>query len=128
MAFAHLHCHTEYSLLDGSNKIKEYVRRLKEIGQTAGAITDHGVMFGVVDFYKEAKTNGIHPVLGCEVYLAPESRFTKISAGKDESRYYHLVLLAENNIGYSNLTHIVSLGFTEGFYYNQRVDVDLLRE
>ena len=128
MAFAHLHCHTEYSLLDGSNKIKAYVRRLKEIGQTAGAITDHGAMFGVVDFYKEAKAGGIHPVLGCEVYLAPESRFTKIAAGKDDSRYYHLVLLAENNTGYSNLTHIVSRGYTEGFYYKPRVDMALLHE
>ena len=129
MAFAHLHCHTEYSLLDGSNKIKEYVKRLKETGQTAGAITDHGVMFGVVDFYKEAKAQGIRPVLGCEVYVAPGSRHQKISAtGKDEKRYYHLVLLAENNVGYSNLTHIVSRGFTEGYYYKPRVDMELLRE
>ncbi|MBR0171351.1 MAG: DNA polymerase III subunit alpha [Lachnospiraceae bacterium] len=128
MSFAHLHCHTEYSLLDGSNKIKAYVKRLKETGQTAGAITDHGVMFGVVDFYKEAKAEGIHPVLGCEVYVAPESRHTKMAAGKDESRYYHLVLLAENNVGYSNLTHIVSKGFTEGYYYKPRVDLELLRE
>ena len=128
MAFAHLHCHTEYSLLDGSNKIKAYVKRLKDIGQTAGAITDHGVMFGVVDFYKECKANGIHPVLGCEVYVAPESRHTKMAASKDDSRYYHLVLLAESNIGYSNLTHIVSRGFTEGFYYKPRVDMELLEQ
>ncbi|MBQ6733968.1 MAG: DNA polymerase III subunit alpha [Lachnospiraceae bacterium] len=128
MAFAHLHCHTEYSLLDGSNKIKEF-RHLKELGQTAGAITDHGVMFGAVDFYKEAKANGIHPVLGCEVYVAPESRFKKIApTGQDERRYYHLVLLAENNKGYENLTHIVSRGFTEGYYYKPRVDMEILRE
>ena len=128
MAFAHLHCHTEYSLLDGANQIKNYVKRMKDVGQRAGAITDHGVMFGVVDFYKECKANGIHPVLGCEVYLAPDSRHTKMTAGKDESRYYHLVLLAENNTGYQNLTHIVSRGFTEGFYYKPRVDMELLRE
>ncbi|MBR5969497.1 MAG: DNA polymerase III subunit alpha [Lachnospiraceae bacterium] len=129
MAFAHLHCHTEYSLLDGSNKIKEYVRQLKALGQTAGAITDHGVMFGVVDFYKEAKANGIHPVLGSEVYVAPDSRFKKMSpAGADERRYYHLVLLAENNKGYENLTHIVSRGYTEGYYYKPRVDMEILRQ
>ena len=95
MSFAHLHVHTEYSLLDGSNKIKEYVKRIKELGMTAGAITDHGVMFGVIDFYKEAKKAGINPVLGCEVYVAPNSRFDReMSHGED--RYYHLVLLAEN--------------------------------
>ncbi len=129
MSFAHLHCHTEYSLLDGSNKIKDYVKRLKECRQTAAAITDHGVMYGVIDFYNECKANNINPVLGCEVYLAKESRFQKMqSSAKDESRYYHLVLLAENNIGYSNLTKIVSLGFTEGYYYKPRIDMEILRE
>ena len=127
MAFAHLHTHTEYSLLDGSNKIKEYVKRLKDLGMTAGAITDHGVMYGVIDFYKEAKAAGIKPVLGCEVYVAPGSRFDKELSTEDE-RYYHLVLLAENNTGYNNLSHIVSRGFTEGYYYKPRVDFELLQK
>ena len=123
MSFAHLHVHTEYSLLDGSNKIKEYVKRIKELGMTAGAITDHGVMFGVIDFYKEAKKAGINPVLGCEVYVAPNSRFDReMSHGED--RYYHLVLLAENNQGYQNLMKIVSKGFVEGYYYKPRVDME----
>ena len=112
MNFAHLHVHTEYSLLDGSNKIKEYVNRVKELGMTAAAITDHGVMFGVIEFYRAARAAGINPVLGCEVYVAPGSRFDKESVGRDEDRYYHLVLLAENNTGYSNLMKIVSRGFT----------------
>ena len=129
MSFAHLHCHTEYSLLDGSNKIKEYVRALKAMGQTAGAITDHGVMYGVIDFYKACQAEGINPVLGSEVYVAKGSRFDKTAGSeKDSSRYYHLVLLAENNKGYENLTHIVSRAFTEGYYYKPRVDLDLLRE
>ncbi|XCP85762.1 DNA polymerase III subunit alpha [Roseburia hominis] len=126
MSFAHLHVHTEYSLLDGSNKIKEYVSRVKELGMTAAAITDHGVMFGVIDFYRAAKAAGINPVLGCEVYVAPGSRFDKETVGKDEDRYYHLVLLAENNTGYANLMKIVSRGFTEGYYYKPRVDYELL--
>ena len=127
MSFAHLHVHTEYSLLDGSNKIKEYVKRIKELGMTAGAITDHGVMFGVIDFYKEAKKAGINPVLGCEVYVAPNSRFDReMSHGED--RYYHLVLLAENNQGYQNLMKIVSKGFVEGYYYKPRVDMELLEQ
>ena len=127
MSFAHLHVHTEYSLLDGSNKIKEYVKRIKELGMTAGAITDHGVMFGVIDFYKEAKAAGINPVLGCEVYVAPNSRFDReMSHGED--RYYHLVLLAENNQGYQNLMKIVSKGFVEGYYYKPRVDMELLEQ
>lgn len=128
MNFAHLHVHTEYSLLDGSNKIKEYVARVKELGMTAAAITDHGVMFGVIDFYRAAKAAGINPVLGCEVYVAPGSRFDKEAVGRDEDRYYHLVLLAENNTGYANLMKIVSRGFTEGYYYKPRVDLELLRE
>ena len=127
MAFTHLHVHTEYSLLDGSNKIKEYVKRIKELGMDSGAITDHGVMYGVIDFYKEAKANGIKPIIGCEVYVAPNSRFDKEATG-GEDRYHHLVLLAENNEGYSNLMKIVSKGFTEGYYYKPRVDMEVLRQ
>ncbi|MFA9377546.1 MAG: DNA polymerase III subunit alpha [Lachnotalea sp.] len=127
MNFAHLHVHTEYSLLDGSNKIKEYVNRVKELGMTSAAITDHGVMFGVIDFYRAAKEAGINPVIGCEVYVAPNSRFDKELTG-GEDRYYHLVLLAENNIGYANLMKIVSKGFTDGFYYKPRVDMEILEE
>ena len=127
MSFVHLHTHTEYSLLDGSNKIKEYVSRVKELGMNAAAITDHGVMYGVIDFYKACKDAGINPVLGCEVYVSPSSRFDK-SGGSDDDRYYHLVLLAENNEGYSNLMKIVSIGFTEGYYYKPRVDKEVLRK
>ena len=127
MSFAHLHVHTEYSLLDGSNKIKEYVARVKELGMNSAAITDHGVMFGVIDFYRAAKAAGIKPILGCEVYVAPGSRFDK-SSGASEDRYYHLVLLAENQKGYENLTKIVSRGFVEGYYYKPRVDMELLEE
>ena len=127
MAFTHLHVHTEYSLLDGSNKIKEYVKRVKELGMDSAAITDHGVMYGVIDFYKACKAEGINPILGCEVYVAPNSRFDKELTG-GEDRYYHLVLLAENNKGYENLMKIVSRGFTEGYYYKPRVDMELLRE
>lgn len=127
MAFTHLHVHTEYSLLDGSNKIKEYVKRVKELGMDSAAITDHGVMYGVIDFYKAAKEAGIRPIIGCEVYVAPNSRFDKELTG-GEDRYYHLVLLAENNQGYANLMKIVSRGFTEGYYYKPRVDMEVLRE
>ena len=127
MSFAHLHVHTEYSLLDGSNKIKEYVNRVKELGMTAAAITDHGVMFGVIEFYKAAKEAGILPVLGCEVYVAPNSRFDR-EASHGDDRYYHLVLLAENNTGYQNLMKIVSKGFVEGYYYRPRVDMEVLEE
>ena len=127
MAFAHLHVHTEYSLLDGSNKIKEYVKRVKELGMDSAAITDHGVMYGVIDFYKEARAAGIKPILGCEVYVAPNSRFDKELTG-GEDRYYHLVLLAENNTGYANLMKIVSRGFTEGYYYKPRVDMEILQQ
>ena len=108
MSFAHLHVHTEYSLLDGSNKIKECVSRVKELGMNSVAITDHGCMFGVIDFYKAARAADIKPVLGCEVYVAPGSRFDKEAAGGGDDRYYHLVLLAENNEGYQNLVKIVS--------------------
>ena len=127
MAFAHLHVHTEYSLLDGSNKIKEYVKRVKELGMTAAAITDHGAMYGVIDFYRAARAEGINPILGCEVYVAPNSRFDREITGGDV-RYYHLVLLAENNTGYANLSKIVSRGFTEGYYYKPRVDMEVLEE
>ncbi len=127
MAFAHLHVHTEYSLLDGSNKIKEYVARVKELGMDSAAITDHGVMYGVIDFYRAAKAEGIKPILGCEVYVAPHSRFDRELTG-GEDRYYHLVLLAENNTGYANLMKIVSKGFTEGYYYKPRVDMEVLNQ
>lgn len=127
MNFSHLHVHTEYSLLDGSNKIKEYVARVKELGMNSAAITDHGVMFGVIDFYRAAKEAGINPILGCEVYVAPGSRFDK-ETQTGEDRYYHLVLLAENNQGYSNLMKIVSAGFVEGYYYKPRVDIDVLKK
>ncbi len=126
MAFTHLHVHTEYSLLDGSNKIKEYVKRVKELGMDSAAITDHGVMYGVIDFYRAAREAGIKPILGCEVYVAPNSRFDKELTG-GENRYYHLVLLAENNTGYANLMKIVSRGFTEGYYYKPRVDMEVLQ-
>ncbi|MCI9315615.1 MAG: DNA polymerase III subunit alpha [Lachnospiraceae bacterium] len=127
MAFTHLHVHTEYSLLDGSNKIKEYVKRVKELGMDSAAITDHGVMYGVIEFYKEAVAAGINPIIGCEVYVAPRSRFDRELTG-GEDRYYHLVLLAENNTGYANLVKIVSRGFTEGYYYRPRVDMEVLQE
>ncbi len=125
MPFTHLHVHTEYSLLDGSNKIKEYVARVKELGMDSAAITDHGVMYGVIDFYKAAKAEGIRPILGCEVYVAPSSRFDR-EASHGEDRYYHLVLLAENNTGYQNLMKIVSIGFVEGYYYKPRIDMETL--
>ena len=128
MSFTHLHVHTEYSLLDGSNKIKEYVARVKELGMNSAAITDHGVMYGVIDFYRAAKAAGIKPILGCEVYVAPGSRFDKTSGGNQDDRYYHLVLLAENQKGYENLTKIVSKGFVEGYYYKPRVDMELLEQ
>ena len=123
--FVHLHCHTEYSLLDGAGRIPRLIARAKELGMPALAITDHGVMYGVVDFYKEAKKQGVKPILGCEVYVAPQSRFDKTQRG--EGAYCHLVLLAENNEGYQNLIQLVSLSFTEGFYYRPRVDKELLR-
>lgn len=127
MAFCHLHTHTEYSLLDGSNKIKNYINRVKELGMNSAAITDHGNMYGVIEFYKTAKANNIKPIIGCEVYVAPNSRFDReISHGED--KYYHLILLAENNTGYANLMKIVSVGFTEGYYYRPRVDFETLEK
>ena len=128
MSFAHLHVHTEYSLLDGSNKIKEYVARVKELGMNSAAITDHGVMYGVIDFYRAAKNAGIKPILGCEVYVAPGSRFDKTPGSNSEDRYYHLVLLAENQTGYQNLMKIVSKGFVDGYYYKPRVDMEVLEQ
>ncbi len=127
MNFTHLHVHTEYSLLDGSAKINEIVARAKELGMDSLAITDHGVMYGVIDFYRACRREGIRPVLGCEVYVAPGSRFHK-EGGVTDERYYHLVLLAENDIGYSNLMKIVSKGFTEGYYYKPRVDYEVLQQ
>ncbi|MBR2122608.1 MAG: DNA polymerase III subunit alpha [Lachnospiraceae bacterium] len=127
MSFVHLHSHTEWSLLDSANKVTEYIRRVKELGMDSCAITDHGVMYGVLDFYKAALAEGIKPVIGCEVYVAPGSRFDR-DRNLSEDRYYHLILLAENNKGYANLTKLVSRSFTEGFYYRPRVDMELLRE
>lgn len=126
MKFTHLHLHTEYSLLDGSGKIKEMVARVKELGMDSMAITDHGVMYGVIDFYKACKAEGIKPVIGCEVYVAPNSRLDR-EAGSSDDRYHHLILLAENNTGYNNLMKIVSTGFLDGFYYKPRVDKEVLR-
>jgi len=125
MAFTHLHVHTEYSLLDGSGKVQEMVARAKELGMDALAITDHGAMYGVIEFYKAAKKQGIKPIIGCEIYVTDGSRFDR-EPGKEGDRYYHLVLLAENDTGYHNLMKIVSYGFTEGFYYKPRVDYEIL--
>ena len=125
MAFTHLHVHTEYSLLDGSCKIKELAARAKELGMDSMAITDHGVMYGVIDFYRAAREVGIKPIIGCEVYVAPGSRFDRENTNS-EDRYYHLVLLAENDTGYHNLMKIVSKGFVDGFYYKPRVDYEVL--
>ncbi len=127
MNFTHLHVHTEYSLLDGASKIKELVARTRELGMDSIAITDHGVMYGVIDFYRACREVGIKPIIGCEVYVAPGSRFDR-EAGRGEDRYYHLVLLAENDLGYHNLMKIVSRGFTEGYYYKPRVDMEVLQE
>ena len=126
MAFTHLHVHTEYSLLDGSSKIKELAVRAKELGMDSMAITDHGAMYGVIDFYRAAREAGIKPILGCEVYVAPGSRFDRENV-HGEDRYYHLVLLAENNEGYQNLMKIVSKGYVDGFYYKPRVDMEVLK-
>ncbi len=127
MNFTHLHLHTEYSLLDGSGKIKEMVYRAKELGMDSLAITDHGVMYGVIDFYKACLAEGIRPIIGCEVYVAPNSRLDR-EVGASEERYYHLVLLAENNTGYQNLMKIVSRGFLDGFYYKPRIDYEIMEQ
>ena len=124
--FTHLHVHTGFSLLDGSSKIKELVKKTKELGMDSIAITDHGVMYGCVEFYKAAKAEGIKPIIGCEVYVASKSRFDKENS--PDNFYYHLVLLAENNKGYDNLIKIVSYGFKDGFYYKPRVDIELLEK
>ena len=124
--FTHLHTHTEYSLLDGAAGIKKLIKRVKELGMTSCAITDHGVMYGVVDFYREALSQGIKPVIGCEVYMSPRSRFDKVH--EYDSKYSHLILLCENQTGYKNLSYLVSKGFTEGYYYKPRIDFELLSE
>ena len=123
--FVHLHLHTEYSLLDGAIRIKRLAARLKELGMTACAITDHGVMYGAVEFYKAMTDEGIYPIIGCEVYVAPRGRFMK---EVEDRNYYHLVLLAKNDIGLINLNRLVSAGFTEGFYYKPRIDHELLEK
>ena len=125
MAFTHLHVHTEYSLLDGACRIKKIAAAAKQKGFDSLAITDHGVMYGVIDFYRACKKEGIHPVIGCEVYVAPKSRFDKTNSFE---KYYHMVLLCENNTGYHNLIKLVSKGFTEGFYSKPRIDDSLLEE
>jgi len=124
MSFAHLHLHTEYSLLDGANRISPLVKRLSQLGFTHAAITDHGVMYGAVEFYNACKKEGITPVIGCEVYIC-QNRFDKQGAARE---YSHLILLCENNTGYRNLMKLVSAGFTEGFYYKPRIDYELLRQ
>lgn len=124
--FVHLHVHSEYSLLDGANRIKDLPVRAKELGMNAIALTDHGVMYGVIDFYKACKKEGIKPIIGCEVYVAPRTRFDKDP--KLDNQYHHLILLAKNNEGYKNLSKLVSLGFTEGFYYKPRIDLEILEK
>ncbi|MBR2972984.1 MAG: PHP domain-containing protein, partial [Clostridia bacterium] len=124
--FVHLHTHTEYSLLDGACRVDKLISKVKELGMSAVAITDHGNMYGTIEFYKEAKKQGIKPILGCEVYMAPRSRFDM--EGRQDAEPAHLVLLAKNNTGWNNLIKLVSSGFTEGFYYKPRVDMDILRQ
>ena len=124
--FVHLHLHSEYSLLDGACRISELIKRVKELGQTAVAITDHGCMYAAIEFYKEAIENGIKPIIGCEVYVAPRTRFDKVHG--IDIKPYHLVLLCENNVGYQNLIKLVSIGYTEGFYNKPRVDLDVLKK
>ena len=124
--FVHLHVHSEFSLLDGANRIKDLPVRAKELGMKAMAITDHGVMYGVIDFYKACKKEGIKPIIGCEVYVAPRSRFDK--DGPADKEYNHLILLAKDNIGYKNLSKLVSIGFTEGYYYKPRIDLEVLEK
>ena len=126
MSFVHLHVHTEYSLLDGACRIPLLVKRVKELGQSAVAITDHGVMYGVVDFYKACKAEGVKPIIGCEVYVAPRTRFDRVHELDSSAR--HLILLCKNEVGYRNLSHMVSQSYTEGFYIKPRIDLDLLRE
>ena len=125
-SFVHLHVHSEYSLLDGACRIKDLVAKVKALGQTACAVTDHGNMFAAVEFYNECKSKGIKPIIGCEVYVAPRTRYDKLS-GLD-SQPYHLILLCENDTGYRNLIKMVSLSYTEGFYNKPRVDLELLEK
>ena len=122
--FVHLHIHSEFSLLDGANRIKDLPVRAKELGMDAIAITDHGVMYGAIDFYKACKKEGIKPIIGCEVYVAPRSRFDK--EPNIDNKYYHLILLAKNNEGYKNISKLVSLGFVDGYYYKPRIDLEIL--
>lgn len=128
MSFVHLHVHTEYSLLDGACRIKDLPKVVKSMGQTACAITDHGVMYGAIDFYRACKAEGVQPIIGCEVYVSPRgrSRFDKVHEFDAESR--HLVLLCENEEGYRNLSYMVSMAWTEGFYIKPRIDLQLLRQ
>ena len=127
--FVHLHCHTEYSLLDGANKIDKLFERIKSLKQPAVAMTDHGNMFGAVEFYRQAMSHGIKPIIGCEIYVAPGSRFEKKGVDKGPKEYNnHLILLAMNQEGYRNLCKLVSLGYMEGFYYKPRIDKELLKE
>ena len=126
MSFVHLHVHTEYSLLDGACRIRDLPKLVRELGQNAVAITDHGVMYGVIDFYRACKAEGIHPVIGCEVYVAPRTRFDKQHEFDSEAR--HLVLLCQNETGYRNLLYMVSQAYIEGFYIKPRIDLNLLRE
>ena len=126
MSFVHLHLHTEFSLLDGACRIKKLVKQVKELGQSAVAITDHGVMYGVIDFYRACKAEGIKPIIGCEVYVAPRTRFDKVHEFDSEAR--HLILLCRDEQGYRNLSYMVSQAFLEGFYIKPRIDMDLLRE
>lgn len=124
--FVHLHVHSEFSLLDGANRIKDLPVRAKELGMKAIAITDHGVMYGAIDFYKACKKEGIKPIIGCEVYVAPRSRFDK--DGQIDKEYNHLILLAKDNKGYKNLSKLVSIGFLEGYYYKPRIDLEVLEK
>ena len=124
--FVHLHIHSEFSLLDGANRIKDLPKRAKELGMDAIAITDHGVMYGAIDFYKACKSEGVKPIIGCEVYVAPRSRFDK--EPNIDNKYYHLILLAKNNQGYKNLSKLVSLGFLDGYYYKPRIDLEILEK
>ena len=124
--FVHLHIHSEFSLLDGANRIKDLPVRAKELGMKAMAITDHGVMYGVIDFYKACKKEGIKPIIGCEVYVAPRSRLNK--EPNIDNKYNHLILLAKDNQGYKNLSKLVSIGFTEGYYYKPRIDLEVLEK
>lgn len=124
--FVHLHIHSEFSLLDGANRIKDLPKRAKELGMDAIALTDHGVMYGAIDFYKACKAEGVKPIIGCEVYVAPRSRLDK--EPNIDNKYNHLILLAKDNEGYKNLSKLVSLGFVDGYYYKPRIDLEILEK